>query len=237
MTGTVSVEQILGVFRQLASDLESATSNDQALRTLTGLCLRVVPGAEAAGITCVSSDGYESVAATSDLAERVDQIQFEVGSGPCIDAAVEETVYRTDDLRSDPRWPEFGRRAAEETGVLSMLSFRLFFEDDDDLAAALNVYAKKVAAFDDNGQMAGLAASTYGAEVVTSRRRKAEIFHLRRALESNREIGAAVGVLMAQHRVTREQAFDLLRMASQNSHRKLVDIARDVVETGTLGTS
>lgn len=237
MTETVSVEQILGVFQQLSGDLDSADSNDEALRTLTGLCLRVVPRAESAGITCVSSDGFESVAATSDLAERVDQIQFDLGHGPCVDAAVQETVYRTDDLRSDPRWPEFGRRAADETGVLSMLSFRLFFEDDDDLAAALNLYSRNVTAFDDTAQIAGLAASTYGAALITSRRRKAEIFHLQRALASNREIGAAIGVLMAQHRVTREQAFDLLRMASQNSHRKLVDIARDVVDTGTLGTS
>lgn len=237
MTVTVAVDQVLAVFRQLAADLQPAASNDEALRTLTRLCLRVVPRAEAAGITCVSSSGFESVAATNELAERVDQIQFDLRSGPCVDAAVQETVYRTDDLRSDPRWPEFGRRASEETGVLSMLSYRLFFEDDDDLAAALNLYSTKPDAFDDTAQMAGLAASTFGAELITSRRRRAEIGHLERALASNREIGAAIGVLMAQHRVTREQAFDLLRMASQNSHRKLVEIARDVVDTGTLGMS
>ena len=238
MTLTMPVEQLLGVFRQSAAELEPSRSNDVALRTLTRLCLQVVPHAEAAGITCVSSKGYESVAATSDLAEQVDQIQFDLRSGPCVDAAVQETIYRADDLRSDPRWPEFGRRASEETGVLSMLSYRLFFEDDDDLAAALNVYSTQPDAFGDTAaQMAGLAASTFGAELITSRRRRAEIAHLERALASNREIGAAIGVLMAQHRVTRQQAFDLLRMASQNSHRKLVDIARDVVDTGTLGMS
>jgi GAF domain-containing protein len=237
MTVTVPVEQVLGVIRQLAAELEPSATNDAALRTLTRMCLQVVSPADAAGITCVSSTGFESVAATSDLAAQVDQIQFDLGSGPCVDAAVEETIYRTDDLRSDPRWPEFGRRATEETGVRSMLSYRLFFEDDDDLAAALNVYSTKPDAFDDMAQMAGLAASTYGAELITSRRRRTEIAHLERALASNREIGAAIGVLMAQHRVTREQAFDLLRMASQNSHRKLVDIARDVVDTGTLGMS
>lgn len=235
MTDTVSVERMLGVFRQLAGDLESAGSNDDALRSLTELCVRIIPNAESAGITCVSSDGFESVAATSELAEHVDRIQFDVGNGPCIDAAVEETIYHTADLRSDQRWPEFGRRASEETGVRSMLSYRLFFEDDSDFAAALNVYSTKVDAFDDNAHIAGLAASTFGAELITSRRRKSEISHLERALASNREIGAAIGILMAQHRVTREQAFDLLRMASQNRHRKLADIARDVVDTGTLG--
>ena len=214
--------------------MESAQSSDAALRRLTALSLRIVSGAEAAGITCVTKDGYESAAATSEVAERVDQIQFEVGSGPCVDAAVQEKIFRTDDLRTDPRWPEFGRRAADETDVLSMLSYRLFFEDDDDLAAALNLYSTKAGAYDAVSELAGLAVSTYGAALITSRRRKTEILHLERALTSNREIGAAIGVLMAQHRVTREQAFDLLRMASQNRHRKLVDIARDVVDTGTL---
>jgi hypothetical protein len=234
MNGALPVEQVLGTLRELVVELESAHSTDEALSALTRMCLRVVSGAESAGITCVSKDGYESIAATSELAEHVDQIQFEVGSGPCVDAAVLETVFRSDDLRADPRWPEFGRRAADETGVLSMMSYRLFFEDDDDLAAAMNLYSTKPGAYDDKGQMVGLALSTYGASLITSRRRKTEIFHLERALASNRQIGAAIGVLMAQHRITQDQALDLLRMASQNRHRKLVDIAADVVDTGTL---
>ena len=58
--------------------------------------------------------------------------------------------------------------------------------------------------------------------------------NLRHALESNREIGVAVGVLMHQHRITREQAFDLLRVASQDTNRKLADVAADVADTGVL---
>ncbi|MCW2658134.1 MAG: hypothetical protein JWR06_2327, partial [Jatrophihabitans sp.] len=53
-------------------------------------------------------------------------------------------------------------------------------------------------------------------------------------LASNRDIGVAIGVLMGLHRVTREQAFDLLRVASQGKHRKLADVARDVADTGSL---
>jgi AmiR/NasT family two-component response regulator len=44
----------------------------------------------------------------------------------------------------------------------------------------------------------------------------------------------AMGILMARHQVTDDQAFDLLRIASQNSNRKLADIARDVCDTGAL---
>jgi AmiR/NasT family two-component response regulator len=58
--------------------------------------------------------------------------------------------------------------------------------------------------------------------------------NLERALSSNRQIGAAMGILMARLKLTDEQAFDLLRKASQNRHRKLRDIAEEVMMTGEL---
>ena len=58
--------------------------------------------------------------------------------------------------------------------------------------------------------------------------------NLEQALISNREIGVAIGVLTARHLMTQQQAFDLLRMASQRTHRKLRDVARDVAETGDI---
>ena len=61
---------------------------------------------------------------------------------------------------------------------------------------------------------------------------KAENLH--RALDSNRDIGAAMGILMARHQLTSDQAFDLLRRTSQRAHRKIVSIAADVIETGEL---
>ncbi|WP_139094428.1 ANTAR domain-containing protein, partial [Acinetobacter baumannii] len=64
--------------------------------------------------------------------------------------------------------------------------------------------------------------------------RAEQVTNLRLAQESNREIGTALGVLMSSHRLTQSQAFDLWRMASQHTHRKLRDIAADVVHTGAL---
>jgi AmiR/NasT family two-component response regulator len=56
-----------------------------------------------------------------------------------------------------------------------------------------------------------------------------------RALESNREIGVAMGILMQRHQLTREQAFDVLRGVSQDSNRKLSVVATEVADTGILG--
>lgn len=59
--------------------------------------------------------------------------------------------------------------------------------------------------------------------------------NLEEALATNREIGQAIGILMATDQITADQAFDQLRSASQHLHRKLREIAADVVQTGTLG--
>jgi hypothetical protein len=58
--------------------------------------------------------------------------------------------------------------------------------------------------------------------------------NLRRALESSRRIGAAVGIVMAQRLITEEAAFELLRTLSQNRNMKLRDVADRVVETGVI---
>ena len=58
--------------------------------------------------------------------------------------------------------------------------------------------------------------------------------HLEIGLATSRSIGAAVGVLMSRHHWTYDQAFDALRTASQHGHRRLRDIAADVVLIGDL---
>jgi hypothetical protein len=233
MTDDLAVHRLVDVFDELGPEIAGAGSPDAALEAITARSLKVIPGAEAAGVTRARDAGFETFAATSDLARRVDAIQYELGTGPCVAAALTAAVFRADDLASDDRWPEFGRRAVEETGVVSMLAFRMFFEDDE-FIAALNLYSTQPKAFDGDCELIGLAFVTYGALAITSARRLERIVNLERALATNRDIGVAMGILMALHRVTREQAFDLLRMASQGRHRKLAEVAKDVTETGTL---
>ncbi|MBM9477968.1 ANTAR domain-containing protein [Nakamurella flavida] len=57
---------------------------------------------------------------------------------------------------------------------------------------------------------------------------------LRAAVESNRRIGAAIGVLMVRSSLTEEAAFDALRRASNTANRKLREVADEVIYTGAL---
>jgi hypothetical protein len=239
MTSDSTTDQwrpVADAFTSLRRDLGDLASLDDALPRLTAASLRLLPGAEHAAISRSSARspyGFETVAATSDLPPRVDRIQYELRSGPCVDAILDKSVFRAGDLRTDPRWPDFGKRAAEETGVLSMLSFRFYFEDNP-LIAGINFYATTEAAFTDVDEALGELAATHGALVITAARRQERADNLERALQSNRDIGIAIGVLMSQHKVTREQAFDLLRIASQHTNRKLRDLALDVIDTGVI---
>jgi hypothetical protein len=62
----------------------------------------------------------------------------------------------------------------------------------------------------------------------------ARVTHLERALQSNRRIGLAAGILMSRHHLTADQAFDRLCEASQRRDVKLRDLAADVVHCGDL---
>ncbi|HVV30461.1 MAG TPA: GAF and ANTAR domain-containing protein [Mycobacteriales bacterium] len=225
--------ELAEVFARLGTAIGSARDPDDALTMITAAAVEAIDNAEAAAVTTGRTGSFKTVAATNDLPPRVDKIQYELRSGPCVDAVLERSTFHCDDLRTDPRWPEFGRRAAAETGVLSMLSFRMFFEEGD-LIAALNVYATKPHAFDDGAETTGLVLATHGALALAGAMRLERVVNLERALATNRDIGVAMGILMNRHLATQQQAFDLLRVASQRTQRKLGDIAREVVETGQL---
>jgi AmiR/NasT family two-component response regulator len=60
------------------------------------------------------------------------------------------------------------------------------------------------------------------------------IMNLEKALATNREIGIAVRIIMSTHKLTAERSFELLRLVSMNSNRKVIDVAARIVLTGTL---
>jgi GAF domain-containing protein len=228
-----SAAELAVLFAELGRDLLSERGLDGTLGLITSRSMTLVPGAQYAAVSRGRRGRFETVAQTGELPVLVDQIQYELGSGPCVDAALEQCIYRTGELAADQRWPEFGRRAAAEHGIHSMLSTRLFLEDDD-LVAALNLYSTAPDAFSESDETVALMLATHASTATAAARLHEQVQHLERALQSNRGIGIAIGVLMNQYKVTKEQAFDLLRMASQHGHRKLAEVARDVTETGIL---
>jgi hypothetical protein len=235
MTAGLSPGEIAALFSEIGEELSHAEDGDVVLDLLAQLATRRVAGAEYAGVT-VGRGGqrFETVAMTHDLVLKIDKIQYELRSGPCVDAIVAETTFNAADLRTDHRWPEFGRRCVERTGIVSMLSLRLYIESDREVIAGLNMYSHQPAAFDENSEAIAQLLATHGSVAVGKAAAQAKSRNLLQALKTSRQIGIAMGIIMANEKVTEEEAFDLLRIASQRTHRKLAEIATDVAYTGLL---
>ena len=63
---------------------------------------------------------------------------------------------------------------------------------------------------------------------------RTKVENLEIALEHSRDIGVAMGIVMATEKVTRDCAFDRLSTVSQHQNRKLHVVAAEVIESGTL---
>jgi GAF domain-containing protein len=221
-------------FAALAREFAKQPNLAATLEAIVVHTAATIEGAEHAAITIRRPGGkYQTIAATGDLPVRVDEIQYQTREGPCLQALTDHHVLRSDDLANDPRWPVFGRLVSGRSDVVSIMSHRLMLEEENTIGA-LNMYSRKPAAFAPLDLAVLDELATHAAIALTLAASRDQNENLRRALESNRTVGVAIGILMTRKLTTRQQAFDLLRITSQHSHTKLHDVAEYVIETGTL---
>ncbi len=199
------------------------------LQAITANAVEVVPHAEECSISyVVARSRVEPRASTGDLPLAVDALQSRIEQGPCLDAIWEHEVVRVDDVAADDRWPQFAREAAA-LGAGSMLCFRLFVEGDR--LGGLNLYAREPRAFDDESRDVGHLFAAHAAVAAAG---AAHEDHLRVGMGNRDVIGQAKGILMERHKLTADQAFAVLARVSQEMNRKLVDIARELTDTGAV---
>ncbi len=225
--------ELAEAMRDLA-DRATTAEGRPALEDLVTLAVQRVPSAQWASLTVLRATSFHTEATTHEGACKADLLQYQLGFGPCVDAALDDSVYVSGDVARDDRWLEWGVRVHGELGVRSVLSQRLRLSGGATTIAALNIYSGAADAFDEHARAIGLVLATHGGLVMNTMLANDRARNMEQALQSNREIGVAIGVLMHQHRLSRDQAFDVLRAASQDSNRKLRDIAQEVVDTGTL---
>lgn len=208
-----------------ARELQDEPDAQQTMEKVVEIARELVPDAEQAAISLIHRDNrIDTPAASSDVVVRVDELQYETDEGPCLDAIrVQETV-RSDDIGTDDRWPSWGPRAAEETGVRSMMCFRLFTLEDT--VGGLNLYSGTVGAFDETDFENGQVLAAHSAVAVA---RAQQVANLKVAMDTRTVIGQAQGILMERYGVDAERAFQVLRRVS--SHVKLRDVALELVTT------
>lgn len=210
-------------FGEVARALATDGDAKQILQQIVELAVEHLDACEYAGITLVEGRKVTSPASSNDVPRTIDHIQSETGQGPCVDAIKQKEVFETGDLSSDERWPEFSRRACEETGVQSVLSVRLFLREDT--MGALNLYSGQPDAFDDSDVAMGLVFAAHAAVAMQSSRRQGELEEKARGRDV---IGQAKGILMARSGVDEDRAFEMLKSASQRMNVKLRQVAEQI---------
>jgi hypothetical protein len=170
------------------------------------------------------SDGtIETLAPTDPVAAETDQMQYDLGEGPCLDAVLSEPVVQVDDLATDERWPQFGPKAAA-LGLRSQLAFQ--FRATPHVRGALNLYADTLQVFDaDARYIAGMYADWAAVLLGWSRHEET----MSEALESRTTIGTAIGILMERYQLDANRAFTFLVRTSQTGNIKLREVAAGVV--------
>ncbi len=239
MSSDDSEPALAEVGRQFA-DLRAALTTDDGsgldADRVVRFAARSLPHTHHCALTLLRAGARpRTLGATDDLPERVDALQYDEGEGPCLDASEGDSVVSSGDLAADERWLAFGPRCVADTGVRSMLSVRLTLGGDD--RAAINFYSTAVDAFTEKDVHLASVIAPFAALAVEQRLRADDSDNLHAALTSSRQIGTAIGIIMARRLVTSSEAFELLREASQNLNRKLRDVAAVVEETGILPTA
>jgi GAF domain-containing protein len=192
---------------------------------------QLLPNCAAASVTIIERGKPITVGSTSNTARALDDAQYAAGDGPCLSAARHGTLVRIDDTTAEQRWPDFCRQAADN-GVHSSLSVPLRLSRDNTWGG-FNLYGAVAGGFSDDDEQLCQAFATQASIVVSNVQAywgSLELSaNLSQAMESRAVIEQAKGILMSTHRVTADDAFDLLVARSQTQNRKLRDVAGDVV--------
>ncbi|TFV63312.1 UNVERIFIED_ORG: ANTAR domain-containing protein [Bacillus sp. AZ43] len=216
--------------RDVVGMLERFDDVSGFLDSLVRWAVEQIPGAEACGLTLERAGRGTTVTYSGELAARGDERQYDLDDGPCLEAMRTGRVVAVQDMTQDGRWGGYPERAVE-AGVRSSLSFPLALGELS--RGALNLYAGRPQAFTDADEAPGRfwAGQASGAVTVAWRMAERErmVDDLTQGMVSRQEIGQAIGLLMAQRRCTADEAFELLKGASQRSNEKLRDIARRLV--------
>lgn len=215
------------LFQALAQLIYIGSSFEEVYQHLVDTATRVVSGCDHASLMLAERDGYATGAASDDVARHIDALEREIGEGPCVDAIDDETGQIDSDITRHSTWPRLAERVLAETPVRGMAGYRIVLEGKK--VGALNLFSDTPGLLEHTGDE-GAVLSAFASVALMSLAQRDRAESLSRGLESNREVGKAIGLLMAAHQIGSDEAFELLRKASNDMNIKLTEVAREVVD-------
>ena len=221
--------ELAAAVRAMQDEPDTKSTLDRAVITGT----EIIERCDLAGISVVHAAGIDTVSASEESLKRIDELQYLLDQGPCLDALQDHETVHSPDLLHDERWPVWGPQVAEEIGAGSIVSYRLFTNRHS--LGALNLYSRQTHAFSTDDIYNGIALAAHVAVALAASQKEE---HLERAVANRTVIGQAEGILMERFSIDAEQAFNVLRRVSQDRNVKLNLIAEGLVQTRrTPGTA
>ncbi len=214
---------------KIARALRAEQGTRATLQHGAQMATEMIDGCDHASVSVVHGKGIDTPAFSSEASHRGDELQYELGEGPCLGAIREQETIWSPDLSRERRWPSWGPRMAREWGIRSMLCYQLFIKEDS--LGALNLYSETVDGFDHHDRTVGWAFAAHVAVALAGSR---EIDQLQAAIASRTRIGQAEGILMERFQLSPEQAFDVLRRYSQSENTRLSVVASRLVTSREL---
>ncbi len=216
---------------ELSAAMLATESLQDFLVQVARLAAESLPVVGSCGITVQGEGRPLTVASSDDLAAELDEVQYGVDAGPCLDALRNDRINAIADLSVEDRWPTYCKQALSQ-GVQA--SFSMPLRAGSATVGALNLYSKS-SPFDASvRQHIAVFAAQAAAAITMTMRYSDQVTlteQLRTALTSRSVIDQAMGIIMGQRRCTAEEAFAVLRAASQRRNIRLRDVARELVDS------
>jgi GAF domain-containing protein len=199
---------------------------DDMLTAIAETARRSVPGFDHVGISTIDRDGQvRTRAAAGDLVWKLDELQYDLGEGPCVDSLRDGDVVLAPRIRTDDRWPNYAPKAAD-AGVKSQLAVKLYLDSSGTLGG-LNLYSTESEDIDPDAEN---LADLFAMHAAIALGHAEEREHLNEALHSRKLIGQAIGILMERYQLNEDRAFSFLIRASSHGNVKLRDVAAELVQ-------
>jgi len=215
------------LFAQLAAIVYAQADFDEVYRAICTSAPRLVDGCDHASLMVRQNDKFVTVAVSDQVAREVDDLERAHQQGPCLDAIVDETPQLEPDLASISQWPLLAKEILRSTPVRGAAGFRVII--DNNKVGALNLFSDRSGALTTASASQAILLASFASVALTAVSRQDTADSLAEGLRSNREIGKAIGLMMAFHKVSDAEAFDLIRETSQDMNLKISDIARELV--------
>jgi GAF domain-containing protein len=225
---TTNAERRVRILRELLGDGAPLDTN-----RLCTICAEVT-GVTGAGIMLMSGDTPRgSVCSTDEVSALIEQLQFDLGEGPCIDACQQDRPILEPDLVDPavPRWVSFTGPAVE-AGARAVFGFPL--QVGAVRLGALNLYRDRRGPLRDDQHADALLLAETAAQALLLLQADAPPQSLATELEANANfqfvVHQAAGMVAAQLDITVGEALVRLRAYAFGNSRSVTEIARHVVE-------